>query len=147
MLRAVACYLLSCCWAEISRLLWRRGGSWQEREGRLFSDLVGTLSLSPFGRKSGLKRAHWNEGGCPHLTHLPSNFREGLGSNAKPFYLSLSLFPFSRATVCIGLCLLPPFFLLSQLQRCILALSRVKSDFGTVPSALMKVTAGRVSGI
>lgn len=102
------------------------------------------LSVFPVWQGNCLKSTSWKA--WPHLLHLLSNFREGLGSNTKPFSFSLSHFPFSQA-VSIEVCLLPPLFLLLQRQWCLLALSEVKSDFGTLPSAVMKVTAGRVSAI
>lgn len=89
-------YLLSCCWAVGSWLLWRRGGSCQETQGRLCSDLLGIFPIFPHGRKSDVKRdcwKKWTRWGWPHLPHLPSNFGEGLGSNTKPFSFSSSLFP------------------------------------------------------
>lgn len=105
------------------------------------------LFIFPIWQGNCLKSTSWKAWVWPHLPHLLSNFREGLGSNTRTFSFSLSHFPFSQATVGIEDCLLPPLLLLLQRQWCLLALSKVKSDFGTIPSAVMKVTTGRVSGI
>lgn len=117
-----------------------------EKRGQTLQAFAGNFSFSPFGRET-LKSSSWKALVWPHLPHLLSNFREGLGSNTKPFSFSLSHFPFSQATARIEVCVLPPLFLLLQRQWCLLALCKVKSDFGTILSAVMKITTGRVRGI
>lgn len=66
--------------------------------------------IFPIWQGNCLKSISWKVWVWPHLPHLPSNSREGLGSYTKPFFFSLSHFPFSQATVSIEVCLFPLSF-------------------------------------